>query len=168
MLPSQQPHPSPPSVLAISNNGSVLLSASPTPPTIYIQDLRWGGSAPMSYCPRDARAPVTCATFHASDGSRQHPYTSFLLGFQDGRMELYRLFLPTSSGHNKYRHMHHAQSLQLRPVRVDTIKSLHKAATGGITAAEFLPGYESRIVSIGNDGRCQLVDFKNGGKVLTT
>ena len=48
------------------------------------------------------------------------------------------------------------------------MKKLHKAAMGGITAAAFVPGYASRVVSIGHDGRCRLVDFKGGGKILRT
>jgi hypothetical protein len=39
---------------------------------------------------------------------------------------------------------------------------------GGITAAEFIPGYKSRVASIGQDGRCRLIDFEGGAKVLRT
>jgi hypothetical protein len=47
MLPPQQPHSSPPTVIAVSSNGNVLLSASPKPPTIHVQDRRLKGSAPV-------------------------------------------------------------------------------------------------------------------------
>jgi hypothetical protein len=168
MLPSQQPHPSPPNVIALSSTGNILLSASPSPPTIYIQDRRWGGSAPVNFRPTDAQAPVSCAVFRVERDQVESPYTLFVLGFQDGKMVLYGLYLPTLARHGQYRHSHHAQNFQLQPVRNGAIRKLHKAAMGGIAAAEFLPGYKSRVVSIGHDGRCRLVDFEGGGKILRT
>jgi hypothetical protein len=165
MLPPQQPHPSPPSVITVSADGDVLISASPTPPTIFIQDRRWDGSAPVSFHATDALTPVSCAAFQIHSDP-QVSYTRFVLGFQDGTMVMYRLFLPTKqSGYPRPDPM---QSFQLQPVRVGAIKKLHKASMGGVTAAQFIPGYKSRIISIGNDGRCRLVDFEGGGKVLRT
>lgn len=38
----------------------------------------------------------------------------------------------------------------------------------GITGAAFLPGYRTRALSVGGDGRCRLVDFEAGGKILRT
>lgn len=168
MLPPQQPHPSPPNVIAISGDCSVLISASPTPPTIYIQDRRWGGSAPTNFHPTDALTAVTCAAFQAHSDSAQASYTNFVLGFQDGKMVMYRIFPRTPRKHRKYSQLDRVQSFQLQPVRVGAIKKLHKASMGGVTAAEFIPGYTSRVVSIGHDGRCRLVDFEGGGKVLRT
>ncbi|KAF2034314.1 hypothetical protein EK21DRAFT_40819, partial [Setomelanomma holmii] len=164
LLPSQQPHPSPPNVIALSNDGSVLLSASPGPPTVYLQDRRWGGSAPVNFRPTDALTPVSCAAFQTLEVTQPLSYTNFLLGFQDGKMVLYRLFLPTSPKHHKTSGSSHMPSFQLQPVRVGAIKKLHKATMGGVTAAEFIPGYKSRIVSTGHDGRCRLIDFEGGGK----
>jgi hypothetical protein len=122
----------------------------------------------VNYRSTDANAPVSCAVFRVEEDEAEHSYTLFVLGFQDGRLVLYRLFLPRSSRHRNHRYSHHAQSFQLQPVRIAAIGKLHKAAMGGIAAAEFLPGYKSRIVSIGHDGRCRLVDFEGGGKVLRT
>ena len=68
LLPSLPSHPSPPNVMAISSNGTVLLSASPNPMTIYLQDQRWGHSAPIDFRPTDARYSATCAAFQQLDG----------------------------------------------------------------------------------------------------
>lgn len=65
-------------------------------------------------------------------------------------------------------HPNQTQALIQQPLKVGSIRKLHKAAMGGITAAEFIPGYKSRAISIGHDGRCRLVDFEDGGTVLRT
>ncbi|KAI8938732.1 hypothetical protein NX059_004599 [Plenodomus lindquistii] len=161
LLPYLPPHPSPPNALAISDNGDILISASPTPPTVFLQDRRWGGSAPVTFQSTDAYSPVTCAAFKTSPQSPSS--TTFLLGFQDGALALYRIQL---SNQRKPSHPRHHPHLQ--PIRIGAIAKLHKAAMGGIKAAEFLSGYKARIVSIGHDGRCRLVDFENGGSVLRT
>ncbi|KAF1914036.1 WD40-repeat-containing domain protein, partial [Ampelomyces quisqualis] len=157
MLPSQQPHPSPPNVIAVSSDGSVLLSASPSPPTIYLQDRRRGDSAPVTFQPMDASAPVSCAAFQKHDGLMEPLYTNFLLGFQDGRMVMYRLYLPSQKKQSEHCDAdNRMQVCRLQPVRVGATKKLHKPVMGGVIAAEFLPEYKSRIISIGNDGRCRL------------
>lgn len=153
--------------MAISMKGDILLSASPTPPTVYLQDRRWGGSAPVTFQPTDAHSPVTCAAFQTLEAPFPPSYANFVLGFQDGALAMYRLFLPHLAEPGKAAH-HAAQDLLLQPIRVGAVKKLHKAAMGGITAVEFLPGYKSRMVSIGHDGRCRLVDLEHGGSVLRT
>jgi WD40 repeat protein len=168
MLPSQQPHQSPPNVIAVSSNGSVLISASPEPPTIYIQDRRCGGSVPTRFHPTDAHIPVSCAAFQSCDDPVQRLCLNFLLGFQNGKIVMYRFYLSTPPRHHKHRYSHGEQRSELQPIRVGEIKSLHKATMGGIAAAEFVPGHKSRIVSIGYDGRCRLVDCAGGGKILRT
>lgn len=60
------------------------------------------------------------------------------------------------------------QPVQLQLARIGAMKKLHKAAMGVITAAAFVPEHKSRVVSIGHDGRCQLVDFEGGGQKLRT
>jgi len=83
-------------------------------------------------------------------------------------MVLYRVSLVSSLPGPEQPESPHAQRHCLDPVRIGAIKKLHKATMGGIAAAEFLPGYRSRIVSIGHDGRCRLVEFEGGPKVLRT
>lgn len=169
LMPTLLSHSSPPNTIAVSGNGDVLLSASPDPPTIYLQDRRWGGSAPVKFQPTDAaHSPVTCAAFHTLDDTIQPAYANFVLGFQDGCLAMYQLYLSSLSESRRTSDTHQQRSFQLQPVRIGVIKKLHKAAMGGATAAEFIPGYNSRVVSIGHDGRCRLVDFEGGGKVLRT
>jgi hypothetical protein len=80
---------------------------------------------------------------------------------------MYRLFLPVQQGQRKPP-QDRMRTFGLQPVRVGAIKKLHKPSMGGVIAAEFLPGFTSRVISIGHDGRCRLVDFEGGGKVLRT
>jgi hypothetical protein len=82
-------------------------------------------------------------------------------------MVMYRLSLLSASNTDDQPALHHTQR-HLKPIRIGAIKKLHKAAIGGIVAVEFLPGYNSRVVSIGHDGRCRLVDFEGGPQVLRT
>jgi WD40 repeat protein len=168
LLPSLPSHPSPPNVIAVSSNGTILLSTSPSPPTIYLQDQRWGRNAAVSFRPTDACSPATCAAFQHLDGPAQPSYTNFVIRFQDGLLAMYRLFLPSLRKRSEEQRTHQSQFFQLQPVRVGVIKKLHKPAMGGMLAAEFIPGYKSRIVSIRHDGKCRLVDFESGGKVLRT
>ncbi|KAI4653306.1 hypothetical protein J4E93_001068 [Alternaria ventricosa] len=168
LLPCLPSHPSPPNAIAISSNGTVLLSASPNPPTIYLQDQRWGRSAAVDFRPTDARSAATCAAFQQADGPAQLSYTNFVIGFQDGLLAMYRLFLPSLRKRSEDSRVHQPQYFQLQPIRVGVIQKLHKPAMGGMLAAEFLPGYKSRVVSIRHDGKCRLVDFEGGGKILRT
>lgn len=161
-------HPSPPDALAISGNGAVLLSASPDPPTIYLQDTRGGGQAPVKFHPKDAQSPVSCASFQDCDSSMQSPRIRFVLGFRDGGLGVYRLFLPALPTRQNTSQVEQIQSFHLLPVRIDFINRLHKAAMGGIIAAEFMPGFTARIVSVGHDGRCRIVDFVGSAKILRT
>lgn len=168
LLPSLPSHPSPPNAIAISSNGTVLLSASPNPPTIYLQDQRWGRSAAVNFRPTDAHSPATCAAFQHLNGPAQPSYTNFVIGFQDGLLVMYRLFLPSLRKRSEESRTHQSQFFQLQPVKAGIIKKLHKPAMGGMLAVEFIPGYKSRVVSIRHDGKCRLVDFEGGGEVLRT
>ncbi|KAF2440412.1 hypothetical protein P171DRAFT_420097, partial [Karstenula rhodostoma CBS 690.94] len=145
LLPPPQIHPSPPTILSISWDGNILLSASSAPPKICLQDLRFGGSASVSFQPADTKTYAVFATFQRYEGTNPS-CTSFLLGFQDGTLSIYRLVLPTrrQSYHSVY--LNQTQAF-LQPTRVGCIKKLHKPAMGGVTAAEFIPGYKARTVS---------------------
>jgi hypothetical protein len=39
---------------------------------------------------------------------------------------------------------------------------------GGLVAADFIPGFTARVVSVGKDGKCRLVDFDGGTTILRT
>jgi hypothetical protein len=95
-------------------------------------------------------------------------YTSFLLGFQDGTLSLYRLVLSTRRQSYQDVYLNQTHAFLLQPTRLGCIKKLHKPAMGGVTAAEFIPGYKARAVSVGHDGRCRLVAFEARGRVLRT
>ena len=167
LLPPPQIYPSPPSVLALSSDGNFLLSGSASPPKIYLQDLRLGGGAAVSFLSTDVTAPPTCATFQHCE-TLNPTSVSFLLGFQDGSLSLYRLAIPTR--HRPYRdvHLSQIQAYLIRPTRIGSLQKLHKPSMGGVTAVEFIPGYKARAVSVGHDGRCRLVDFSGSGRVLRT
>ncbi|KAF3033135.1 hypothetical protein E8E12_001616 [Didymella heteroderae] len=168
LLPSSHPHPSPPSVLAISGDGGVLLSASSAPPIVLIQDRRWAGIAAVHFKPRETPSVVTCAAFEALPGVADPSSIRFVLGFKDGTLALYRVILGPF-GQDQFP-LADAQSshYRLRTVSLGAMSKLHKAAMGGVTAAAFISGYTSRVVSIGHDGRCRLVDLERGGQKLRT
>lgn len=168
LLPSLPPHPSPPNTIAVSSNDTILLSASPDPPTIHLYDRRSEDGALVNFRPTDVRSPTSCAAFQKFDVQTQSSHTNFVLGFQDGTLAMYRLVLPSS--HKRYRDCGTRQTwpFQLQPVRVGALRKLHNSSMGGLTAVEFIPGYKSRVVSIRHDGKCRLVDFQGEGKVLRT
>ena len=161
-------HPSPPSTIAISSNGVILLSVSPDPPTIYLQDHRYEGNAPLDFRPTDSQSPTSCAAFQKPIGLIQPSYTNFVLGFQDGLLAMYRVLLPLLQQRHGEWGTHQTRPINLQPVRVGVLRKLHNAAVGGLMAVEFVPGYKSRVVSIRHDGKCRLVDFHGEGKVLRT
>lgn len=164
LLPPSNTHPSPPDVLAISPDGVVLLSASPLPPTILIQDRRWAGIAAVHFKPTDTSSAATCAAFQEHNDTAPSLYTKIVLGFRDGTLAMYKIYISSLTQSNQ-----RPGSLpQLLPSRVGVMSKLHKAAMGGVTAAAFVPGYSSRVVSIGQDGRCRLVDFEGNGQKLRT
>jgi hypothetical protein len=83
-------------------------------------------------------------------------------------MVMYRLFLPGHLEYHDHNHSRHPHFFQLQPVRTSIIRKLHKAAMGGVRAAEFIPGHKMQVISIGYDGRCRIVDFQGGGQILRT
>jgi hypothetical protein len=169
LLPPLPAHPSPPNVLVISRSGDVLLSASPDPPAVVLQDLRVPASEPIRFFATQNQSAVQCAAFLDDMNGPQTQYRLFVLGFQDGTLTLYRFALlvipnmasPTDIPQRRV-------SLPKQPVKLGSIKKLHKAAMGGIRAAEYIPGFKARVVTIGYDGKCRIVDFEHGGEVLRT
>ncbi|KAF2084426.1 WD40 repeat-like protein [Saccharata proteae CBS 121410] len=185
LLDPAHTHPSPPTVLAVSKTSHLLLSASESPPTIYLQNLTLR-TAPVLLQPRASTAPAVVAAFHP-----ERPNV-FLVAFRDGTLAAYdatrflgdRNKTALSRGHGgeigRFKDLHHVTNKGA----VDPSGNLSSAALGGydegtktvgvgsravgITGAAFLPGHRSRAVSVGGDGRCRIVDFELGGKVLRT
>jgi hypothetical protein len=154
MLPSQSLHPSSPNVIANSSTGDIILSASPAPPTVYFQYRRWGDSAPTRFRPTDTLTPVTCAAF-ARKEQGDKKYVSFVLGFMDGMVALYR----THTFPTRY---------QMQPVNMGVVKRLHRPGMRGVKTVDFIPGYTGRVVSFGLNGRCRLVDLRRAAKIYRT
>ncbi|KAL6703709.1 hypothetical protein ACN47E_009403 [Coniothyrium glycines] len=162
LSPSLAPHPSPPTVLERSDDDSYLVSASPNPPTIHIYNRRTTASAPVNFRPTDAHSPVTCAAFHTTGTSGSLPCTQLAIGFQDGALAVYRMLSPPPRPER-------TSAVLLQPRRVGVYQRLHKAIMGGVSAIKFIPGQTTRIISVGQDGRCRIVDFfRRDAQVLRT
>lgn len=183
-------HPSPPTVFAVSSDSSLLLSASEQPPVIYLQDLRTR-KPPVQLQPKASNARLAVAAFHPTR------YHVFLLGFSDGTLAAYKADELLPSSHEAKSRMRTSRTgwegeiSHFERLHVSTSKGaedpnavIDAAALGGhdlststngvgskslnMTGAAFLPGQHCRAVSVGADGRCRMVDFERGGKILRT
>ncbi|KAF3004352.1 hypothetical protein E8E13_009686 [Curvularia kusanoi] len=136
LLPSALMHPSSPKVLATSSDGNLLLSASASPPTVLIQDLRLGGFAAVQFKPTESTTAVTCAAFEMSGSVSSSADANLLLGFRDGTLALFRVCLPVlTQASGLAADFTRASRLQIDTVGV--IGGLHKASMGGVTATAF-------------------------------
>ncbi|KAH0543107.1 hypothetical protein FGG08_002533 [Glutinoglossum americanum] len=133
--------------------------------------------------PSISSAAVTVASFHPGRPN------VFLLAFADGALAAYdatRLF--RDGGKGERRAGTAAGSVDGEIAHVSSIHTIGTAATSdpgdgvnarigeetqssragdvsvGLTAAEFIPGFRARVVSVGTDGKCILVDFEGEGK----
>ncbi|KAG9902778.1 WD40 repeat-like protein, partial [Aureobasidium melanogenum] len=157
-----------------------MLSASERPTVVYLQNLTLKTSA-IQLHPSASGAAIATASFHP-----ERP-NIFLLAFKDGTIAAYdatRIARTSeactatksrsvSNGHAG--EISHLSNLH----RVTNVRNLSDppdaspnttigSKTVTITGAAFLPGFRSRAVSAGADGRCRLVDFEAGGKILRT
>ncbi|KAI9702253.1 MAG: hypothetical protein M1820_006185 [Bogoriella megaspora] len=172
-------HPSPPTVIAVSPTSHLLLSVSEQPPVVYLQNLRHG-SAPLLLHPTASTTPVTVAAFHPERPS------IFLLGFADGTLAVYDAN-EVSRDAAAEKKSDFAKSGQQG--EISCLKRLHRvigqtqkfvgdhtwltatdvsSRSQCITAAAFMPGSKTRIVSVGADGKCKLLDFQDGFTILRT
>ncbi|KAG9692034.1 WD40 repeat-like protein, partial [Aureobasidium melanogenum] len=173
-------HPSPPNVLAISSTSHLMLSASENPSVVYLQNLALKTSA-IQLHPSASGAAVATASFHP-----ERP-NIFLLAFKDGTIAAYDATRITRTSEactsTKSRSVNNGHAGEISHLsnlhRVTNIRNLSDppdaspnttigSRTVAITGAAFLPGFRSRAVSAGADGRCRLVDFEAGGKILRT
>jgi hypothetical protein len=180
LLDSPSHHPSPPTVLAVSPTSHLILSASEKPTVIYLQNLTLKTSA-IQLHPSASNAAVATASFHP-----ERP-NIFLLAFKDGTVAAYdatklaRSNVPRNGGNSRPSTNGHAGEIShfSKLHRVTNIRNLSdppdaspNATIGSksvaITGAAFLPGFRTRAISVGADGRCRLVDFEAGGKILRT
>ncbi|KAG9595330.1 WD40 repeat-like protein, partial [Aureobasidium melanogenum] len=157
-----------------------MLSASEKPTVVYLQNLTLKTSA-IQLHPSASGAAIATASFHP-----ERP-NIFLLAFKDGTIAAYDAtrIARTSEActDTKSRSVNNGHAGE-----ISHLKNLHRitnirnssdppdaspnttigSKTVAITGAAFLPGFRSRAVSAGADGRCRLVDFKAGGRILRT
>jgi uncharacterized small protein (DUF1192 family) len=180
LLDPPSSHPSPPTVLAVSSTSQLMLSASENPPVVHLRNLTLNTPA-IQLHPSASNASVATASFHPERPS------IFLLGFKDGTLAAYDATkMSRSSGVRINGNLHTA--IAAHAGEISHLSKLHSVTNvramsdpsdasfttmiGGesiaITGAAFLPGYRTRAVSVGADGRCRLIDFEAGGKILRT
>lgn len=155
---------SPAAALAISPTGHLMVSAQGSPPVVFLNDLAKNSAATVLK-PQASTSGIAIAAFHPERAN------IFTLAFDDGTLAIYdasRMSRGIESGRHVNQHyvgkgeigridkLHHA-------VRVKD-ESGSRATTG----AAFIPGYKLRMITVGVDGRCKLVDFSEGAKVLRT
>jgi hypothetical protein len=109
---------------------------------------------PMYFQPTDALAPVTCAVL-AKEGQCDNKHVYIVLRFMDGTDVLCNIHVS-------------ATPFRTQPVKMGGTKRLHKPGMRGVKAAEFISDYTSRVISVGLDGRCRLVDLSKASKVYRT
>ena len=161
LLHPTRAHASPPVALAVSPTGHLLVSASDRPPVVYLKKLAHNSTPILVEC-RASETAVSVIAFHP-----ERP-NIFLLGFRDGTLAAF-------DGTKIRRERDGSLSNQeiVNTGEISHLSKLHRATAesikvASITDAAFLPGYKTRAMSVGSDGRCRLIDFADGGLVLRT
>nr|POF15459.1 hypothetical protein CFP56_71955 [Quercus suber] len=170
LMSSTRIHETPPTAMAVSSTGHLMVSASDNPPTLYLKSLSHN-SEPVMIQPRASEAPVVVAAFHPERAN------IFLLAFRDGTLAAYDATKIIRRAHGLGRfgdqervndgEIAHIDNVHRTTTKIVTKDSIGIKATS-ITAASFLPGHKTRGICAGSDGRCRLVDFDDGGIVLRT
>ncbi|KAL8998233.1 MAG: hypothetical protein Q9169_002637 [Polycauliona sp. 2 TL-2023] len=166
-------HPTPPNAFAVSSTSHLLLSVSESPSVIQLTNLLLG-TRPLLLRPQCSSAPVVVVEFHPERGNL------FLLAFADGTCAVYdAAFIFRNGGTGERRSGESASEVRWE---VSHIKGLHAPLQGtsttkethstkvtapalthdrvvGITAAAFIPGYRTMVITAGSDGKCCLLDF---------
>ncbi|THY65997.1 WD40 repeat-like protein [Aureobasidium pullulans] len=179
-LDSVSNHPSPPTVLAVSTTSHLMISASENPTVIYLQNLTLKTAAVQLH-PSASNAAIATASFHP-----ERPNV-FLLAFKDGTVAAYdatkisrqsgarvdgKSCQPTNGHSGEISHLSNLH--QVTNVRGISDPPDASANTNvgsksiAITGAAFLPGFRTRAISVGADGKCRLFDFEAGGKKIRT
>lgn len=161
LLSLARAHASPPVALAVSPTGHFMVSASDCPPVVYLNNLAHN-TAPVLIEPRATKAAVSVAAFHPDRPN------IFLLAFRDGTIAAYDSTKVIRCGGGSVSNQENVNKGE-----ISHLTTLHRAAAvenkrAAITDAAFLPGFVTRAVSVGSDGRCRLLDFAGGGVVLRT
>ncbi|KAI5206523.1 WD40 repeat-like protein [Aureobasidium subglaciale] len=155
------------------------ISASENPTVVYLQNLTLRTPA-IQLHPSASSAAIAAAAFHP-----ERPNV-FLLAFKDGGIAAYdatkiarnsgridNKSCLTTNGHageiSHFKTLHRITNVRNMsdPPDASTNTTIGSKSVA-ITGAAFLPGFRTRAVSVGADGRCRLVDFEAGGKILRT
>lgn len=145
--------------MALSPTGHLLITASAVPPVVRMQNLRVL-DAPLNLKPSASDTVIIVATFHP-----EQP-TIFALGFADGTVAIYdarRLFQNGGLGERR-----DGPASTGTGGEVGYVRNIHDGGGSGITALEFLPGYQARLITAGLDGRCVILDFSTVVKMQGT
>ncbi len=161
LLAPSQAHGSPPVALSVSPTGHLLVSASDDPPVVYLKDLKQN-SAPTLIEPRASETAVTKIAFHPERAN------IFLLAFRDGTVAA---FDATKISRNRTGSLANQESMNAG--EISHLPQLHRTTSESphvpsVSDAAFLPGYKTRAITTGSDGRCRLIDFADKGVILRT
>ncbi|PNS21890.1 hypothetical protein CAC42_488 [Sphaceloma murrayae] len=177
MSKSSQEHPSPPTVLAVNSTAQLMISASEDPPVTYVQNVLLEHQAHRLE-PSASSTPVAVAAFHPDRSD------VFLLGFKDGTLAAYNATKMARKNGVKL-DINSSLDMEGTAAEIASFKRLHRTTNKGmidqdasfradcfsesppaihdrsigVTAAAFVPGFLTRAVSVGGDGRCMIVDF---------
>lgn len=143
-------HPTLPTVFALSSSGHLMLSASNSPPIAYLTNLEHRTSRAVSSTSADVA--ISAAAFHPDQPD------IFAIAIQNGTVTAYDA---TRVGRS-----------DASDGKVAEFENLHIVTTGAgsrvgkehftVPAVAFLPGFRCRLVSVGSDGRCHILDFSTG------
>ncbi|CAZ81822.1 unnamed protein product [Tuber melanosporum] len=145
-------HPSAVVSFAISCDSNLILSCSANPPVIQVHNRLLATT--IAVAPRASTTSVNICVFHPTHRN------IFVLAFNDGVLAAYDY--SKISGGGSARRDHGTGIGQGDLKEIHTFRHLHDpsvAGSSGITGVQFLPGYRSRAVTVGEDGRAFLVDF---------
>ncbi|KAF3917714.1 hypothetical protein ABW20_dc0100452 [Dactylellina cionopaga] len=133
---SLKSHPSSVTSFATSFDSNLILSASANPPTIHLDNLSLRTTSQLK--PQASDQKVILSAFHPTRKN------VFMLAFADGVLAAYDYSKASKNG----QHIH-------------AFGHLHDAMMGGngLTAAEFIPGSQTRAITVGEDGKCMILDF---------
>jgi WD40 repeat protein len=161
LLSPTRAHAAPPVALAVSPTGHLMVSAYSNPSTIYLSSLM-KDSDPILIEPTASEADVTVAAFHP-----ERP-NIFLVAFADGVVAAFDATKRTRRVQGTF-----ANQERVNQGEISHLTRLHRPVLQGkrtacIQGAAFIPGYETRAITVGSDSKCRIVDFANGGVVLRT
>ncbi|KAK6527084.1 hypothetical protein TWF281_010277 [Arthrobotrys megalospora] len=131
-----KPHPSPVTSFSTSFDSALVLSASSNPPTVHLDNLSLRTTYHLKPQASDQR--VILSSFHPTKKN------IFLISFADGVLAAYDYTKASKTGQHihAFGHLHDAMMVG-----------------NGLTAAEFIPCPQARAVSVGEDGKCAVLDF---------